>query len=322
MILVVIVCTSNSQFTEAELHYSDEAAVVATIPAAVIAPGVEKPLISLGTGGGMYGKRSVVEKAVLSWLQNGIGGRGVDTAIDYGNDDIVGVALTKSGIPREEMFVTTKQPGPIGFHETIVALKESLVRLQTSYVDLYLIHFPDPDPNHPPPAGNKSGKELRQETWRGMEEVLKRGWTRSIGVSNYKISDLQDTLEVATVTPAVNQVLWNPVSHDDSLLEFCQAKGITLEAWSPLGGHNSRHGEVLDLPIMKRIAASHNITTSQVALRWTLQHGMTLATGTNKKDHMKTDLDVFGFRLTDDEVAAISKIQNTTTRTVIPATTF
>jgi len=254
----------------------------------------------------MYGNRSVVEKAVFEWLQTDVGGRGIDTAIDYDNEDLVGIALARSGILRGEVFITTKQPGPIGFNETIAALEGSLVRLQTSYVDLYLIHFPDPD-DAPP---GRSGKELRQETWRAMEEVLRRGWTRSIGVSNYKLSDLLDTLQVSTVIPAVNQVLWNPASHDDALLEFCQAKGITLEAWSPLGGYDSRHGNVLDLPVMKRIAASHGVSTAQVALRWTLQHGMTLATGTTTKDHMKTDLDVFGFRLTDEEVLAITNIQN------------
>jgi len=317
MTIAMVVVSSHSLSTVDERRYSDKAPSSADPnPAAVIAPGIEKPLISLGTGGGMYGKRADVEKAVLEWLQDDVGGRGLDTAIDYGNDDLVGTALVRSGIPREQVFITTKQPGPIGFNETIVALEQSLVRLQTSYVDLYLIHFPDPDP----PPDNRSGRELRQETWRAMEEVLNRGLTRSIGVSNYKISDLWDTLQVATVTPAVNQVLWNPASHDDSLLEFCQTKGITLEAWSPLGGHDSRHGNVLDLPIMKRIAASHGVTTAQVALRWTLQHGMTLATGTTKEDHMITDLDVFGFRLTDKEILTITEIQNSTMTAAVPAT--
>ena len=272
-------------------------------PAAVIAPGVEKPLVSLGTGGGMVGNRSVVEEAVATWFS--VGGTGIDTAIDYENDDLVGAALEGSGILRERVFLTTKQPGPIGFNETIEALQQALVRLRTTYVDLYLIHFPDP-----PDPKNQSGKELRQETWKGMEEVLRRGWTRSIGVSNYQISHLEETLEIAQVPPAVNQVLWNPATHDDQLLTFCQANGITLEAWSPLGGHNSRHGKVLDLPTMKHIASSHGVSTAQVALKWTLQHGMTLATGTTREAHMRTDLDVFGFRLTDEEMASVSEIQN------------
>lgn len=284
-------------------HRLSNISLLLPTPAAVIAPGVEKPLVSLGTGGGMVGNRSVVEEAVMTWFS--VGGTGIDTAIDYENDDLVGAALEGSGVLRERVFITTKQPGPIGFHETVEALQEALVRLRTTYVDLYLIHFPDlPDPK------NQSGKELRQETWKGMEEVLRRGWTRSIGVSNYQISHLEDTLEIAQVPPAVNQVLWNPATHDDQLLTFCQANGITLEAWSPLGGHNSRHGKVLDLPTMKRIAASHDVSTAQVALKWALQHGMTLATGTTREEHMRTDLDVFGFRLTDEEMASVSKIQN------------
>lgn len=303
ILLLTAAYHGRSSFPKDEDPHLSDTELPPPAPAAVIAPGVEKPFVSLGTGGGMYGNRSVVEEAVRTWLS--IGGSGLDTAIDYDNDDLVGAALAGSGIPRERVFLTTKQPGPIGFDETIEALRESLVRLRTAYVDLYLIHFPDlPDSN------DRSGKELRQETWKGMEEVLKRGWTRSIGVSNYQISDLEDTLEIARVPPAVNQVLWNPATHDDDLLVFCQAVGITLEAWSPLGGHDSRHGEVLELPIVQSIAASHGVSTAQVALKWTLQHGMTLATGTTEEEHMRTDLDVFGFRLTDEEVASISGIQN------------
>lgn len=277
-----------------------------------IAPGVEKPLISLGTGGGMYGNRSEVNRTVYTWLSPAVGGTGIDTAIDYGNDDLVGTAWTASGTARGDIFITTKQPGPLGFNGTIAALEQSLVRLRTSYVDLYLIHFPDPDP--PPDDGcdGNCGRLLRQETWRGMEEALRRGWTRSIGVSNYKLSDLEDTLAIATVTPALNQVQWSPASHDDAVLDFCRSKGITLEAWSPLGGHGSRHGEVLDLPLVKGIAAGHGVAPAQIALRWVLQHGMTLATGTTSEGHMRTDLDVFGFRLTDEEMASISNIQNST----------
>jgi len=303
ILLLTVVYHGRSLFPKDEDRQLSDTGLPPPAPAAVIAPGVEKPFVSLGTGGGMVGNRSVVEEAVRTWLS--IGGSGLDTAIDYKNDDLVGAALEGSGILRERVFLTTKQPGPIGFHETVEALRDSLVRLRTTYVDLYLIHFPDlPDPK------NQSGKELRQETWKGMEEVLKRGWTKSIGVSNYKISDLEDTLEIAQVPPALNQVLWNPATHDDGLLVFCQANGIALEAWSPLGGHDSRHGEVLKLPTMQRIAESHGVSTAQVALKWTLQHGMTLATGTTWEEHMRTDLDVFGFRLTDEEVASISDIQN------------
>ena len=258
----------------------------------------------------MYGNRSVVEDAVITWLQDAaIGGKGIDTAIDYNNDDLVGTALHKvlhsntttnnNTLTRADVFITTKQPGPIGYTQTITALQEALVRLQTSYVDLYLIHFP----------GNASETELRQETWLGMEEVVRRGWTKAIGVSNYGITELQETLEVATIRPALNQILWNPVTHDDALLEYCQRYGITVEAYSPLGGHQSRHGEVLALPVLQHLAVQHNLSTAQIALKWTLQHGMTLTTGTTNPQHMHTDLDVFQFRLTDSELALISQIQ-------------
>ena len=294
----------------------------------MIAPGVMKPRITFGTGGGMYGKRAVVEQAVVTWLSPEVGGRSIDTAINYGNDDLVGAAITASQLPREDIFLTTKQPGPLGYVETIAALQQALVRMQTSYVDLYLIHYPNPKPDANNTNNNKTGTELRQETWKGMEEVLRRGWTRSIGVSNYKISDLQDTLEVATIPPAINQVLWNPALHEDALLDYCRHSNnnITLEAWSPLGGSQNRHGQgkhILELPLLKYIAAAHNVTTAQIVLRWILQHpgSMTLATSTTKKKHMQTDLEVFGFQLTDAEMVSISNIQNTTTTATTTTTT-
>ena len=276
------------------------------VPAAVIATGVAMPVVSLGTGGGDVGNRSVVRGAVRDWLLVA-GGRGIDTAADYDNEDLVGDALADAaaaGVQREEIFLTTKQPGPLGYDATLASLEASLGRLRTTWVDLFLVHFPDPA-NATTPA---EARQLRQDTWRAMEHLRASGKARAVGVSNFEVTHLKDVLDVATVVPAVNQVLFNPVKADMELLAFCDRWGITLEAWSPLGGHDSRHGEVLNLPLMRRVAAAHGVSTAQVALRWALQHGIVLTAGTTNPAHMSTNLDLWNFRLTDDEVAAISAL--------------
>jgi diketogulonate reductase-like aldo/keto reductase len=282
-------------------------APAAHMPKLWLADGVAAPAISLGCGGGFVGNRSLPGPAVSTWLIEA-GGRGVDTAFDYDNNDLVGHAFKEAfsaGLSRDDIFVTSKQPGPIGYEATLTSVVDSLFNLTLDYSDLHLIHFPEPQML---PAG-KTAKQMRQETWLGMEAVLEQGLVRAIGVSNFNQTHIADIMEVATVTPAVNQVLFNPVQHDMDLLAYCDSLGIRMEAWSPLGGHDSRHGSVLDNPLMKKVAAAHGVSTAQVAIRWALQHGLMVTTGTSNSEHMRTDVDVYNFRLTDAELAAISELQ-------------
>mmetsp|Transcript_32193 Transcript_32193/g.88308 ORF Transcript_32193/g.88308 Transcript_32193/m.88308 type:complete len:197 (-) Transcript_32193:302-892(-) len=191
-----------------------------------------------------------------------------------------------------------------------------LYGLNTSgYIDLLLIHFPfvikpecygvSTDPACADSPFTDPGAKARQETWRAMEFLQKQGRVRAIGLSDYKASDLQETLDVATLPIAVHQVEWHPYKHDEAMLALCKAHGIQLQAWSPLGG---AQGSVLSDPTVKTIAAAHNVSTAQVALAWSLQRGVAVVTGTDNPAHMASDLDLWSFNLTDAEVDAINKL--------------
>merc|ERR1719327_1692607 len=143
-------------------------------------------------------------------------------------------------------------------------------------------------------------KEQIQDTWRGMEELKRIGVVKSIGISDYNVTQIEWTLEIAKEPIELNQVHWNPLYHDESMLAFCKKHGILLQAWSPLGGAD---GSVLGNPVVKSIAAKHNVSTAQVTLRWSLQRGVAVVVGTANADHAKSDLDIFSFQLGADEIA-------------------
>merc|ERR1712151_91274 len=151
------------------------------------------------------------------------------------------------------------------------------------------------------------GKAALQDTWRAMEDLKKFGVVKAIGVSDYNVSSLQDTLEIATQPIELNQVMWNPRVHDEELLAFAKKNKILLQAWSPLGGSA---GSVLSDPKLKQVAAAHNTSSPQVALKWALQRGVAVVVGTDNPDHAKGDMDLFNFELTDSELMDINGIQS------------
>merc|ERR1711920_258742 len=148
-------------------------------------------------------------------------------------------------------------------------------------------------------------KEMLQDTWHAFEDLKSFGVVKAIGVSDMSVAQLGQILEAAKMPIEVHQVEWNPKTHDDELLEFCKSKNILLQAWSPLGG---AAGSVLSDPKVKEIAAAHNVSTAQVALRWALQRGVAVVVGTSNSDHIKGDLDIFGFDLSDAEISAINEL--------------
>ena len=285
------------------------------------------PAVALGTWRGSYGDcadndyscvRAKAKASVGDWLD--LGGRHIDGANDYRTQVEIGEAV--EGTDRESLFITTKCPGALGMQATIQCHEDNLQMLgqygvnTSGYVDLLLIHFPfaiKPEcygvttsadcaasPYYDP------GTKVRQETWKAMELLVKLGKARSIGISDYNATHIEETLEVAEVPIALHQVEWNPKKHDEDMLALCQKHGIQLQAWSPLGG---AEGSVLGDPVVKKIADAHGVSTAQVTLKWSLQRGVAVVTGTDNKDHMASDLDLFGFALGDDEVAAISALQ-------------
>jgi diketogulonate reductase-like aldo/keto reductase len=248
--------------------------------------GIQMPWLGLGTYQSPPGETA--ENSVLWALEAGY--RHIDTAALYKNEQDVGKAIRASKIPREKVFVTTKVWNPdIRAGKTAQALDDSLKKLGTDYVDLYLIHWPVP------------GKYV--ECWQVMEDLYKKGKAKSIGISNFLIHHIEDVLKIARVVPAVNQVEWHPEARQQKLVDFCQAKGIVFEAWAPL-----MQGAVAKIPTLIDIAKKHGKTPAQIAIRWGLQHQVVMIPKSVRKERIIENTDVFDFQLTADEMKRIDAL--------------
>lgn len=228
--------------------------------------------------------------AVTSALEAGY--RSIDTAAIYGNERGVGRAISESGIDRDELFITTKLwNADQGYDAALAAYDDSLEKLGLDDVDLYLIHWPVP------------ANDRYLDSWRALEHLLEEGRVRSIGVSNFTVQHLERVLEVGTIVPAVNQIELHPAFQQTELRAFHAEHGIATEAWSPLA-----QGEVLDDPVLVRIAEAHGRTTAQVVLRWHLQIGNVVIPKSVTPERIRQNLDVFDFTLSDEDLAAIATI--------------
>lgn len=247
--------------------------------------GVTISVLALGTWKSTGRK---VKEAVKTALD--VGYRHIDTAKIYGNEREVGEAIRESGIPREELFVTTKLwNGDQGYEKGKKAFEESLENLGFDYVDLYLIHWPEP--------------RTRQESWKALEELYTAGKCKAIGVSNYTIKHLEEVKTYAKIMPMVNQVEFHPFLYQKELLEYCQKNTIQLEAYSPLA-----HGEKIKNMVLSEIAAAHGKSNAQVMLRWSLQHGNVVLPKSVTPERIKENFDVFDFELTAGEMAQIDAL--------------
>ncbi len=255
-------------------------------PLTTIAPGIAMPLLGLGTyGAGDAGAQRAVARALE------VGYRLIDTATNYGNERGVGRAIRESGVPRDEVFVTTKLPtGNAGrVRQTIEA---SLEALGLERLDLWLIHWPP-------------GGRARPDTWEQFVAARDAGLTRAIGVSNYSSRQLDELTEATGVTPAVNQIRWAPALYDAGLVEAHRERGVTLEGWSPFRATR------LDDAVLVEIAARHGVSTRQVVLRWHLEHGFVAIPKSADPGRIAANFDVFGFRLDADEIARIDALGRT-----------
>jgi 2,5-diketo-D-gluconate reductase A len=247
-----------------------------------LASGTKMPVLGLGTW--QARGRSAVD-AVRRALE--LGYRHIDTATAYGNEEQVGQAVAESGVPREEIFVTTKLPPSRAGHER-ATLAESLDALGFAYVDLWLIHWP--------PSGR-----ARPDVWERLLELQAEGLTREVGVSNYTVRQL-DELERATARlPAVNQIEWSPALFDRQVLEAHNSRGVQLEGYSPLRTMNLRD------PRLVRIAAKRGETPAQVVLRWHIQHGIVAIPKSTNAERIAENAAVFGFELTSSEVEELDE---------------
>lgn len=223
-----------------------------------------------------------------------VGYRHIDTAAIYGNEKGVGAAIEKSGIPRDELFITTKLwNSDQGIQSAIDAMDLSLEKLGLDEVDLYLIHWPRPD------------LDTYLESWLTLEQLKADGKTRSIGVSNFHRPHLDKIIAGSSTVPAVDQLELHPAFAQRDLRAYGAEKGMHIEAWGPLGqGKYDLFGE----QAIKDAAAAHGATPAQVVIRWHLQNGIIVFPKSNSRERMAENFDVFGFELSADEVAAIDAI--------------
>ncbi|KQU68704.1 aldo/keto reductase [Phycicoccus sp. Root101] len=250
--------------------------------------GTSLPAIGFGTYP-LKGEDGI--EAMVAALENGY--RHLDTAVNYGNEAEVGEALRRSGIPREEVVVATKIPGR--FHAEDLALqslRDSAERLGLEQIDLGLIHWPNPS------------RDLYPQAWRALVRARDEGLVRTVGVSNFTPEHLRRVIEDTGVTPAVNQIELHPYFPQEQMRSVHAELGILTQAWSPMGKRNAPFAE----PAVADAATAHGVTPGQVILRWHLQLGSMPLPKSATPERQRDNLDVFGFELTDDQVAAITAL--------------
>jgi diketogulonate reductase-like aldo/keto reductase len=231
--------------------------------------------------------QSVVERALEA------GYRHIDTAAAYNNEAGVGAAVRASGLPRDQVFITTKlRNGEQGYGSALKAYDDSLARLGLDYADLYLIHWPNP-------AADKF-----VDSWRALERIYHEGRVRAIGVSNFLPEHLDRVLAEGTVVPAVNQIELHPTYQQRELASYCQRSSIAVEAYSPLG-----RGQDLDNPVVSALADKHGVSPAQVVLRWHLQRGHIVIPKSISPDRIRSNIDLAGFNLTPEEMASITALE-------------
>jgi 2,5-diketo-D-gluconate reductase A len=260
---------------------------VATVPTLTLNNGVEIPQLGFGV---FQIKPEDTVKATTSALE--IGYRHIDTAQMYGNEREVGLAVRESGIPREDVFVTSKlNNNRLERDDILRAFDQTMSDLGFDYLDLFLIHWPLP------------GVGDYLETWKAMERMLEGGKVRAIGVSNFKQHHLDRLLDATSVVPAVNQIEIHPYLTQDDLRQYDREHGIATEAWSPIA-----QGGVLKDPVLVRIAERVGRSTAQVTLRWHLQRGDIVFPKSVKRERMQENFELFDFELTDADMRDITAL--------------
>ena len=252
-----------------------------------LANGVEMPQLGLGT---WPMNDAETARAVAIALE--LGYRQIDTAENYGNEQGVGEGIRNASVPRDEIFVTTKFNREWHSYEGVQqACTASLKRLSLDYIDLFLIHWPNPD------------QDRFVDAFLGMINLLDRGLVRAIGTSNFKPAHLQRLLDLG-LTPHLNQIQLDPWHRRDDLLALHRAKGIATQSWRPLGCGN----EMLSDPVITAIAEHHGRTPAQVALRWAVQQGIATAPKSSNPERMAQNLNIFDFNLSDEEMTALNRL--------------
>ena len=256
----------------------------------VLNSGYVMPIVGLGTYALDY---DTCVNSVMALLEGG--GRLIDTAYMYGNEDAVGEGVRRAmaayGIPREDVFVITKlYPSQYGDPEA--AIEMALQKLDIGYIDMLLLHHPGPND---------------VEAYKAMERYVEAGRIRSLGLSNWNVEELTEFLPQVGITPALVQNEIHPYYQEQDVVPFIQEKGIVVQCWYPLGGRGHT-AELLGDETITAIAEAHHVSPAQVILRWDLQRGIVVIPGSSDPEHIRENLDLFGFALTGKEMAAIAAL--------------
>ena len=254
--------------------------------ARVLNDGNEMPLLGLGVWQVDHGEEA--ENSVRWALE--LGYRHIDTAQAYGNEESVGRALRDSGVPRDEVFITTKFFPRSRSGDAAVSAEKSLERLGVDQVDLYLVHWPENGPTW---------------AWPGMEQALERGFTKSIGISNFNVGEIDELLASADVRPAVNQVQFGPFKYRRALLDACEERDIVLESYSPLNSSD------LDDPRIAEIAQRHGRSPAQVLLRWVVQRDVPVIPKSVRRERIEENAQLFDFELSEGDLSTLDSLDRT-----------
>lgn len=253
--------------------------------------GVKIPIVGFGTWQTPDG--DVAKSSVEAALKAGY--RHIDTAAAYGNEESVGAGIKASGVARDDLFLTTKLWNEDhGYDNTMKAIDTSLTKLGVDYVDLYLIHWPNPV------KYRDDWQHVNAETWRAMEDILKAGKARAIGVSNFREHHLEELYKTATVKPMVNQILLNPSDAQPELVAYNKAHGMLNEAYSPLGT-----GKIFDVKELQKMAKRYNKSVAQLVLRWSLQHDFLPLPKSVHADRIQQNTELFDFELSHHDMEVI-----------------
>lgn len=258
--------------------------------------GVKIPCVGFGTFKTPSGE--VCEKSVKAALRCGY--RHIDTAAAYHNEASVGKAIRESGIPREEIFVTSKLFNPDqGYASTLEACDISLKLMGLDYLDLYLIHWPIPQPKHA-----QDWQELNHETWRAFEELYRAGKLRAIGLSNYLQHHIETIVKEATVLPMVDQLEIHPGYGQAETVAYCQQNDILPESWGPLC-----QGKAFGHPVLEALAAKYGCSVSQLCIRWSLQQGVLPLPKSVHEERIAQNAQVFGFEISQEDMQKMAQVE-------------
>ncbi len=257
--------------------------------------GVKIPCVGFGTYQAQNGEMAVsAVKAAIA-----LGYRHIDTAAGYGNEESVGIAVKQSGVRREDIFITSKlQNTEHGYENTMKAFEQTMKNLDIDYLDLYLIHWPNPI------KYRNEWQSANAGTWKAFEELYKAGRIRSIGISNFHPRHIDELMKTAEIAPMVNQIRLCPGDTQDEVVDYCKERSMILEAYSPLGT-----GRIFEVPQMQAIAQKYGKTIAQVCIRWSLQKGYLPLPKSVTESRIRENAEVFDFELSAQDVQSISDLK-------------